>query len=52
MKLPQGGKGFDLKIECLDHASSKSSGSWGNIDSMLIDEEMLYLEDEEADKMY
>jgi hypothetical protein len=35
----------------LDNSNSKSSG-WGAIDSMLIDEEMLYLEDEEADKMY
>ncbi len=52
VKLPQGGKGYDLRIECLDNASSKSTGNWGAIDSMLIDEEMLYLEDEEADKMY
>lgn len=51
MKLPNGGKGFDLKIEYLDSANSKTS-NWGAIDSMLIDEEMLYLEDEEADRMY
>jgi hypothetical protein len=52
VKLPAGGKGYDLKIEYLDSASAKSSGGWGAIDSMLIDEEMLYLEDEEADRMY
>jgi hypothetical protein len=52
VKLPQGGKGYDLRIEYLDSASAKSSGGWGAIDSMLIDEEMLYLEDEEADRMY
>lgn len=51
VKLPNGGKGFDLKIEYLDSANSKTS-NWGAIDSMLIDEEMLYLEDEEADRMY
>jgi hypothetical protein len=34
----------------LDNLNSKNA-SWA-IDSMLIDEEMLYLEDEEADKMY
>ena len=51
VKLPNGGKGLDLKIEYLDSANSKTS-NWGAIDSMLIDEEMLYLEDEEADRMY
>ncbi len=39
-----------MRIEWLDNSNLKSSG-WA-IDSMLIDEEMLYLEDEEADKMY
>ena len=48
VKLPNGGKGLDLKIEYLDSANSKTRA----IDSMLIDEEMLYLEDEEADRMY
>ncbi len=42
---------FELKIEYLDSASSSKSAAWA-IDSMLIDEEMLYLEDEEADRMY
>ena len=45
-----GGRQFELKTEFLDSANSKNT-SWA-IDSMLIDEEMLYLEDEEADKMY
>ena len=46
------GKHFDLKIEFLDSANSQNASlSWA-IDSMLIDEDMLYLEDEEADKMY
>jgi hypothetical protein len=45
-----GGKQYDLKAEFLDSSNSKNA-SWA-IDSMLIDEEMLYLEDEEADKMY
>ncbi len=40
-----------MKIEFLDSSSGKSNSSWA-IDGMLIDEEMLYLEDEEADKMY
>lgn len=44
------GKVYDLKIEFLDNSTSKNV-AWA-IDSMLIDEEMLYLEDEEADKMY
>lgn len=46
MKL---GKGLDLKIEYLDSGANSKTRA---IDSMLIDEEMLYLEDEEADRMY
>lgn len=48
------GKQFDLKVEYLGHSGSSSKNTsiaWA-IDSMLIDEDMLYLEDEEADKMY
>lgn len=50
--IPANGTGrqYDLKTEFLDSSNSKNT-SWA-IDSMLIDEEMLYLEDEEADKMY
>ena len=44
------GKTYDLRLEFLDN-SSNSKSAWA-IDSMLIDEDMLYLEDEEADKMY
>ena len=40
----------EVKGEYLDNSNSKNA-SWA-IDSMLIDEEMLYLEDEEADRMY
>ena len=43
---------FELKIECLDNGGSASKSAAWAIDSMLIDEEMLYLEDEEADRMY
>lgn len=41
---------YDHKIECLNSGNSQN-GAWA-IDSMLIDEEMMYLEDEEADAMY
>ena len=52
MQLPAG-RAYDLRLEFLDSSvnSKSASMSWA-IDSMLIDEEMLYLEDEEADKMY
>jgi hypothetical protein len=40
----------EVRGEYLDNSASKNT-SWA-IDSMLIDEEMLYLEDEEADRMY
>ena len=49
VQLPAGKK-YDLRLEFLDN-SSNSKSAW-TIDSMLIDEDMLYLEDEEADKMY
>lgn len=45
-------KSFDIKIEFLDNSSSKNASIAWAIDSMLIDEDMLYLEDEEADRMY
>ena len=45
------GKGLlDLKIEYMGDSAANSKTR--AIDSMLIDEEMLYLEDEEADRMY
>ena len=31
---------------------SSLQSSWAGLDSFLIDEEFLYLEDEEADKIY
>jgi uncharacterized pyridoxamine 5'-phosphate oxidase family protein len=40
----------EVKGEYLDNSNSKNTSR--AIDSMLIDEEMLYLEDEEADRMY
>jgi hypothetical protein len=42
---------YDLKIEYLDNNSKNSSSMWA-IDGMLIDEELLYAEDEEADRIY
>lgn len=50
VQIPQS-KQFDLKIEFLDSNSKNASFIWA-IDSMLIDEELLYAEDEEADKIY
>ena len=41
-------KEFDMRVQ---YQADGSSSSWA-IDGMLIDEEMLYLEDEEADKVY
>ena len=41
-----------MKLEYLDSGNSKNASIAWAIDSMLIDEEMLYLEDEEADRMY
>lgn len=54
IQLPATKQHFDIRLESLDYGGSKgnsSNSSWA-IDSMLIDEEMLYLEDEEADRMY
>jgi hypothetical protein len=42
---------YDLKIEFLDNNSKNSTSMWA-IDGMLIDEELLYAEDEEADRIY
>lgn len=43
-----------MKIEHFDDMIQDNSyqSSWAGLDSFLIDEEFLYLEDEEADKMY
>lgn len=48
------GKQYDLKIEHFDDMILDNSfqSSWAGLDSTLIDEEFLYLEDEEADKIY
>ncbi len=51
VQLPSS-KQYDLKIEFLDSSNSKNASMVWAIDSMLIDEELLYLEDEEADKVY
>ena len=45
-----GPKGFDMKVELLD--DSQSSSSMWALDGMMIDEELLYAEDEEADRIY
>ena len=49
-----GQKAYDLKIEHFDDMIQDNSfqSSWAGLDSILIDEEFLYLEDEEADKIY
>ena len=41
---------YPVTIEYMDNQTKTSS--WGAVDGMLIDEDMLYLEDEEADKLY
>lgn len=41
---------FDVSIKFLD--DSQSSSSMWAIDGMLIDEELLYAEDEDADRIY
>ncbi len=48
-KLPEK-KHFEMKVELLSDGQS-SNNIWA-LDSMLIDEELLYAEDEEADKIY
>ena len=40
-----------MKIEFLENNSNNASFVWA-MDSMLIDEELLYAEDEEADRIY
>lgn len=47
-------KQYDLKIEHFDDMILDNSfqSSWAGLDSTLIDEEFLYLEDEEADRIY
>ena len=51
--MPQGQK-YDLKIEHFDDMLQDNSfqSSWAGLDSFLIDEEFLYLEDKEADRIY
>ena len=53
IKLGQG-KEYDLKVEHFDDMIQDNSfqSSWAGLDSTLIDEEFLYLEDEEADQIY
>lgn len=41
---------FDLSIKFMD--DTQSSASMWAIDGMLIDEELLYAEDEDADRIY
>ncbi len=48
--IPQN-RQYDLKIEYLDNNNKNSTSMWA-IDGMLIDEELLYAEDEEADRIY
>ena len=47
-------KKYDLKIEHFDDMILDNSfqSGWAGLDSTLIDEDFLYLEDEEADKIY
>ena len=47
-------KKYDLKIEHFDDMILDNSfqSGWAGLDSTLIDEHFLYLEDEEADKIY
>lgn len=53
VKLGQN-KSYDLKIEHFDEMIVDNSfqSGWAGLDSTLIDEDFLYLEDEEADKIY
>lgn len=43
-------RSYNLEIQILDETTTSSS-MWA-IDGMLIDEELLYAEDEEADRIY
>ena len=49
-----GERSYDMHIEHFDDMLQDNSvqTNWAGLDSMLIDEELLYLEDEEADKIY
>lgn len=48
-----GERQYDLKIEHFDDMiQDDNQGSWAGLDSYLIDEEFLYLEDDEADRIY
>lgn len=49
-----GKNAHDMKIEHFDDMLQDNSiqTSWAGLDSILIDEEFLYLEDEEADRVY
>lgn len=44
-------KKYDLKIEFMDSNQKNASFLWA-LDGMLIDEDLLYAEDEEADRIY
>ena len=44
-------KTYDLQIEYLDNNSKTSSQMWA-MEGLLIDEELLYAEDAEADRIY
>lgn len=45
---------YDFKIEHFDDMLTDTSvqTSWAGLDSILIDEEFLHLQDEEADRIY
>jgi hypothetical protein len=45
-------KKFDLKIEFMDNTNHKNASFLWALDGMLIDEDLLYAEDEEADRIY
>jgi hypothetical protein len=47
-------KAFGLKLEHFDDVllDNTDQSTWAGLDSFLIDEEFLYLEDEEADRIY
>lgn len=53
VKLPSNRK-IDLKLEHYDDFSKDNSfqSSWAGLDSLLIDEEFLFLDGKEADKIY
>ena len=53
IKCPQN-KSYDLKLEHFDDMllDNSDQSSWAGLDPFLIDEDFLYLADEEADKIY